>query len=234
MPPDAGPSPHALRERQYRFLARAFRDAPDAAWLERCRALRFPTGGGEPSLDEGYRQLRTYLDAMGEGAVDELAVDHARALLGAGAAKAAAAHPYASVHASRNRLLMQEARDAAVAAYARNGLRVAPGRAGEPEDHLATMLAFMAVLCRRTAEHERTGRDAEARSCLEEQRAFLEIQLLGWVPDFCAALGRQAETDYYRGFGRIALGWLRTDRDFLRTLTPTQRERPVAGGPGSS
>jgi TorA maturation chaperone TorD len=183
----------------YRWLSRLYRAEVDRTLLDQLRAMRDPEGCRDADLRDGYRLLRDSLqDEGGRDLLDDLAADYAKVFLGAGHAKGseAAAFPFASVYTSPKRIVMQEARDRAVQAYARRGLR-SGGIAGVPEDHLALLLAFMAILVD----------DAPAA----EQLDFLQQHLLNWVPAFCSDLEKHAATPFYRSIGKITSGWLRLD-----------------------
>ena len=117
--------------------------------------------------------------------------------------------PYESVHTSEGELLMQEARDRAVAAYRASGYSVAEG-CRVPEDHIAIELSFMAALASRAAQEledavdNRDGSEQQrAEKAVEAQAAFLEQSLLPWVPGFCDLLEARATTGFYRGVAQM-------------------------------
>ena len=52
------------------------------------------------------------------------------------------------------------------------------------------------------------GETARLDDCHQAQRDFLHDHLLEWVPGCLALVETHAETDYYRGTARLALGSL--------------------------
>lgn len=188
----------SMRASLYRLLSRTYRKEADEAFIKKLSAMAFP-GGGE--LDEAFALLKSYLSAMGENALEELAVDYAGAFLAAGKADGAAAIPVESLYGPE-RLFMQEAWEDAKACYARHGLGKLDG--DMMEDHLAAELEFMAYLCE--------------NSPAAEQKDFLEKHLLSWLEAFCADLERFAKTDFYKAFGRITLGYVRMERELLEAV----------------
>ena len=191
------------RDLLYRFLSRIYQSEVDEGLLQQLQQLVFPEDCGDPELEEGYKLIKSYLDNCPPDAATDLAVDYARVFLGAGLSKNSGAYPYASFYTSPKHILMQEARDDAVAAYASEGLCKDRSIGNFPEDHLALMLEFMAFLCRKE---------------LPKQLSFLRNNLLNWIPDFCADLERYAETSFYRGIAKITNSWLRMDCDTIAGL----------------
>lgn len=215
----------ANRAGMYSLLGRLYKSEIDAELLGRLKMLRFPVCGPDAELLAGFRQLELSLADLDTAAkstimLDELAADFARVFLGAGIAKGsdAAAFPYASVYTSPRKIIMQEARDQAVASFAAQGLSV-DGKAGDqPEDHLAILLEFMAFLCDRTQSMaDQTGVTTVLDELAEQQR-FLEQQLLNWVPKFCADLERHASTLFYQSLAGVTRSWLLFDRCCLESL----------------
>ncbi len=106
--------------------------------------------------------------------------------------------------------------------YAQAGLELA-GDVGEPPDHVALELGFMATLCGREAEAwdhvEDRGRASEAPSTLQRwQRDFLTRHLGVWLPAFAADLEKVAPGSVYTGVSALASTFIRHDRDLLTAL----------------
>ena len=192
----------------YRFLARAFRTAPDAAFIESMRAASDGHDADHP--------LAAFFSELAEADAEQLridvAADYNRLFLGMSANPVA---PYESVYTSDEGLLMQDARDCAVEAYRQWGLRV-PNDFDLPEDHLALELDFMGQLAERTRDALESGTDAEG--LLEAQRAFVEDHLCVWVPAFCDDVERAAQTSLFRGLAVLARQHVAADRETLAQL----------------
>lgn len=209
------------RNAMYRLLSRLYRCEADRPLLDSLKKTRLPIGCSDAGLCEGYDLIRLTLNGFTDETPDELAVDYAVTFLGAGTAKGTSmALPFASVYTSSKRILMQEARDRAVAAYSAKGLQTSPQLAGLPEDHLAILLDFMSFLCRSTkALAERDDFDEPGfKNALREQQAFLKQQLLNWVPLFCADVEKLAQTPFYRGVARLTGAYLRLDEQTVDNL----------------
>lgn len=183
----------------YEFLSRALDDADLPAEFFSALAQNPPHTGTE--LDGWARGLTgASPEAIGQARKD-VAADHAATLLGMARRPVS---PYESAHTSEDELLMQEARDRAVAAYRASGFSVAE-ECRVPEDHVAIELSFMAALANRAAQELENGTDGEnaAEKAIEDQAAFLEQSLLPWVPGFCDLLEARASTGFYRGVAQM-------------------------------
>lgn len=198
----------------YQLLARFYRQEVDRELLEQLHRLQFDADETLPEIMEGNQLLKVYLDQAGENALNELAVDYAKIFLGAGPTLGDGAYPYESVYTSPDRLLMQEARDQAVAIYASEGIQP-EGDFNEPEDHISIELSFMAFLCQKTLEAIRHNDEAAVNSYLKKQLNYLQDHLLSWVPMFCADILRLATTDFYKAISQITYGFLIMDMDVL-------------------
>ena len=200
------------RESLYRVLARLYRIEVDEPFLRQLSAMGFPAECDEPELAEGYRMLTAWLRDPGNDPLTDLAVDYARTFLGAGVFEDVAASPYESVYTSKERLIMQEARDQVLAVYNAGGLCLDES-AEIPEDHIALELEFLAHLCR---EILNTGDDrVRVSALLVEQKKFIERHIVNWIPAFCADIEKCASTDFYRALGKITRGFLRMELKIL-------------------
>jgi len=203
------------RETVYRLLARLYRTEVDDPLLLQLAEMGFPAECDEPELAEGYRMLTSWLRNPGSDPLTDLAVDYARVFLGAGVFEGVVASPYESVYTSRERLIMQEARDQVFASYRAKGLYSAEPMEF-PEDHIALELEFLAHLCRETLN---AGDDrALVSALLREQKEFIERHPGKWIPAFCADIEKCASTDFYRAVGKITLGFLTMDESILNDL----------------
>lgn len=197
----------------YEFLSHALDDADLPAEFFSALAQNPPQTGTE--LDGWARSLEGVSPEEVEQARKDVAADHAATLLGMARRPVS---PYESVHTSEGELLMQEARDRAVAAYRASGFSVAEG-CRVPEDHIAIELSFMAALASRAAQELEDAADSRdgsaqqrAEKVIEAQAAFLEQSLLPWVPGFCDLLEARAKTGFYRGVAQMLRAFMEEER----------------------
>ena len=205
------------REDIYRLLARLYRAEIDKALLEGLKRLSFPAQDAPGAWGEGTALLNGWLTGDASPDLHELAADYARVFLGAGVSDGRAAFPYESVYTSPERLIMQRARDEALACYREKGLAKSAGLV-EPEDHVAFELEFMALLCTEGRTAAEAGADRAAAASLAEQHAFLHGHLLNWVPAFCADVELYARSKLYRAVAKMTRGYLGLDCALLDRL----------------
>ena len=201
-----------MRERSlaYRFLSRAYRTAPDEAFI----AALCDASAHRPADDPLAVFFAELAEADDEALRIELAADYNRLFLGMGPHPVP---PYESVYTSPEGLLMQEARDQVLAAYRAQGLD-APDDFNLPEDHLALECAFVAELADRAAAACERGEDDAAGDLAALQRAFVDEHLGAWLPAFCADAEKRARTSFYRGLAALTREPGEADRAVLAEL----------------
>lgn len=186
----------------YSLLAGLYRNEVSQSSWDELSKLAFPRECPVPVLSEGYRQLEAYFKRPGRDPITDLAVDYARVFLGAGIAEGTAAYPYASVYTSAERLMMQEARDRALAMYTERQL----ARSAEfdvPEDHLSLELEFACRLAEDAKLALSRGDLAAAVTALQAQENFLTQEVLPWLPRFCEDVERYSQTQFYKAVAKI-------------------------------
>lgn len=104
--------------------------------------------------------------------------------------------PYASVYLSPDGLLGGAVADQVRRFFQRAGCSLDLTR--ESPDHVGQELAFLAFLVRAEAELLEGAEAAEVARLRRLQRRFLDEHLLGWLPVFVGALGRQGHPFYAR------------------------------------
>lgn len=218
------------RRNLYGLLARLYRTEVDNEFWTQLANLGFPSECGEGELAEGYGMLAAFIRQAGLDPLIDLAVDFARVFLGAGISEGIIAYPYESVYTSRERLIMQEARDHVLAAYRARGLDKR-GTLELPEDHISLELEFVAHLCRDTADAVAVNDWPAVSAHLGEQKKFLKNHLLNWVPAFCADIGKCAATDFYRALAKITNGYLRLDLRIIESMMAEASERTARLAP---
>ena len=201
----------------YRFLSRLFRVEVDQDLYDTLLAMRFPASTGAVLVDEGYRLICDYLSHADGTVLTELAVDYVRAFIGSGNDGFSAAYPFESVYTSPKRLMMQDARDEVLVLYHAAGLDKQESWK-EGEDHIALELEFEQILTERAVEACEAGDDEACLRLLLSQRNFLEDHLLAWYPMMAKDLETFPQTDFYRGLGKLTLGFLQNDLEFLNEV----------------
>lgn len=194
----------------YELLGRLFQREVDVELLRSLCEGRYPAHTGNDHLDEGYRGLVVFLNHRGERTGTELNVDYLHVFIGNTQDASHVAYPYESVYTSPDHLLMQDARDAVLAAY-RSEMITLVNEHNEPEDHMGFELAFCAVLLRRAVEALTAGNTARAIELVEKERTFVRDHLGVWVPEFASDVKRIAQTGFYRALADILLGYLEVD-----------------------
>jgi len=119
---------------------------------------------------------------------------------------------------------MQEARDRVAEAYLAEGLAA---ELGEPEDHIALELGFVAHLCSGAARLMAAGEMEAANRNLRAQSAFLADHLLNWAPRLCADVTRLATSGFYRSIAGITSAYLAIDHDLLAGLLADGERRVI-------
>lgn len=201
----------------YQFLSRLFRVEVDQELYDTLLDMKFPQNTGDTLVDEGYRMIRNYLSAADGAVLTELAVDYVRAFIGSGNDGFSAAYPYESVYTSPKRLMMQDARDEVLVIYRAAGLDKQESW-NEGEDHLALELEFEQILTERALAAFESGDEESCANYLLQQRNFLEDHVLSWYPMMAKDLQKFPRTDFYRGLGKLASGFLRSDLEFLEDV----------------
>ena len=205
------------RAATYGFLSRLFRKEVDADLLEELHGLHYRVSTGNALIDEGHRQVATYLSGIWANTVTELAADYMRVFFGHGYNGHAAAYPFESVYASEKRLLMQDARDEVLALYRAAGLSKQESWK-EGEDHIALEMEYMQVLAERTAKALEDGQEDDAYRLVKRQKNFLEDHLGAWAPLLCDQMRFFAKTDFYKGLANMTEGFLQTEEDLVEEL----------------
>ena len=177
----------------------------------------FPFGDHRPALREALSIVGSELarpDAASDTACARLQEDYTRLFV---APPPLPAPPWESLYRDRERLHFSEHTLEVRTAYQRHGL--AAGLLGrEPDDHLGFELDFMHRLATLAAELASPDREADQRTVLEDQRAFLDEHLLTWVPAWAEDVMAAAATNFYRGAASLTAAYLLLDRDIVGEL----------------
>lgn len=199
----------------YRTIAALYLEELDEAGIERLAAgIDGDADLGDPTMEEGWREIAAYLRHPDAGTRLELAVDFAGAILAAGSYEQRRATPYESVFTSEAGLLMQEARDDVYRLMCEAHLEVRD-ELHTPEDHLSFECEFMAALADRQAEALEQGRPGDALAVLRTQAEVHANHLLSWIDAYCDCLDEVAKTRFYRGVSKLTRGFIHLDADFI-------------------
>lgn len=200
----------------YTFLSQVFFKELTAEAVEALAGFECPEDVENEKLAQGYAMVRRYLSFASDDARTQLACEYARVFLAAGVytPKRDTAIPYESVFTSEERIVMQDARDDAVARYAADGFQVNPGL-HEPEDHLSFELEYLAHMSRRAAAAAEAGDAAALAHNVARQAEFIDGHLLNWVGRLREAAQGYAKLTFYIGMLLIAEGTLEESRAAL-------------------
>jgi TorA maturation chaperone TorD len=195
----------------YNLLARLYRLEVDPELLEEMQTLKLGSPEGDNLLLQGYRLMLSYLLQTSETSLVELAADYTRIFI---APDRNGAYPYESVYTSKERLLMQDARDQVLDIYRRAGLQRSD-EFNEPEDHLAFELEYMAFEAENQLAANQNSVWQAASEAVVRQEDFLKSHLLNWVPAFASDVTRLAKTSFYSGLAQMTIGFLELDQKNL-------------------
>lgn len=203
---------NAARKGFYEFLASMYKLELTDEQIGTLTKQDLPTDA--EYVGAGYATVKEYLRHRDSGTRQELAVDYARVFLCAGMYEQLMAPPYESVYTSEEHLLMQDARDSAVAFYLGEELGL-PADNTTPEDHLSFEFQFMAKLIERAGAALDAGDEARYAELCTKQRAFFDEHLANWVPRLCADVRAYAQTAFYRGVADITEGFLQLEDQMI-------------------
>ena len=210
--------PAVERPLAYRWLAGLFAGELTA---EALKAYAAPDGravlaslDAEPAFKPVVARIRALAaepDRLRERALD-LAADYGLIFLGVGGPRTA--HPYASAYLSEKGTLFQGPTSDMAEMLRRLDISVIDTMK-EPPDHIAIELSVVAELAERTEAAALRGDRKEARRLQSEQAAFVDAQLLTWVPDFAADCREHDRSGFYGDLATALAAYLNTDRERL-------------------
>ncbi|MBQ9067621.1 MAG: molecular chaperone TorD family protein [Eggerthellaceae bacterium] len=163
----------------------------------------------DEALSGAIGLIEGYLASEGSSKLD-LDRDYAKAFCGAGSTNKDSAYPFESFYTSKERLLMQEARDDALRWYRRFGVQKADDW-HDCEDHVGVELEFVVHLIDEWRRAAAEGNEARAAELLLAQRDFERTHLANWLPLFAIDVRRRARTDFYIGLAQLADAYVAQD-----------------------
>ena len=172
--------------------------------------LRQPTITGE--IGEGINLMKSFVEERKGGDKSEtlrlIAADRARLLHTRGSGRFSLCE--SAYRSDKSALEVMET-------YREEGVKLPEG-CKEPPDYLGFELDFMRFLCSREAEAWMGGDVDRALELLEKQEKFLREHLDSWIPSFCEAALKRAETSFYKGVLKLVKGFIRQDRLLLEEV----------------
>ena len=203
----------------YGFLSRLYEKEVDTDLLDQMCAMKLRKSTGNPDVDSANELLHAYLSQRWERTEEDLRIDYARTFFGNGMNGNDAAYPFESVHTSPEHIMMQDARDEVLALYRSEGFEKSEDFK-DNEDHIAVELAFEKILVEKAlAAVKAEDLPAMAKSfCV--QYNFLCDHLLNWVPLLAGGIEHFSKTDFYRAVGRMTMGFLHEEKEFLEEILP--------------
>jgi anaerobic sulfite reductase subunit A len=203
------------RAQWYDFLSRVYLYEADEKQLAAIARLK-PASGCKEFADS-VAELASCAAKLGRGDVDDLAADYARTFLSAGVATGIAAFPYESVYTDRQRgKAAAGAPNIAVEkCYAAHGVEANEKGFHVPADHLGLETAFMASLCRESAEALDKGDEKSYREKGAEQEQFWTEHLGRWVMPFRHDLEKYALTPYYKAVAKVTGSFMKMEKEML-------------------
>lgn len=178
------------------------------------------------SLHTWERLLETILQ-LGQGDRDALAATHVS--LFAVGSPAVPCPPFESAYYDTESMSAGWVLSALEREYSTVGLRVAE-QIGEPADHVAVELAYVALLCGREADAWNTGDAKRAREMLRRERSFLEHHLAVWLPSLLATLEQRATATVYPQLVELLDSFVQYDTQLVRALATLDHDQNGATG----
>ena len=76
----------------------------------------------------------------------------------------------------------------------------------------------MHKLCEMAKEKTEGADEKGLLEILDDQKTFLDVHLLKWVPDWSGDVVKSAETDFYKGAAQLLDAYLRLDSQMLEAF----------------
>ena len=182
-----------------RVLWHLWHQAPREEVLKELEAFftEWPLGEERDDVQAGLALMKNGLTADFKA----LSMDYADLFVGPDVLKAA---PWGSVYLNEEQTTFGETTLAVRDFFRQHGMEVETGER-EPDDHLGLMFAFIAWLGEQGLEQNEVE---PLQPCFCSLRTFLSEHLLTWAPRVCELVEERAETDFYKGLGKVTAGVL--------------------------
>ncbi len=192
------------------LLGKLLYEFPDAAWLQSLADEAvfddIPFGAHQPAVAAGLALLQQWAQENRNGQLDfdALRSDYTRLLIVPGKLFAP---PWESAQVDSERQIFQEETLEVRGWYRRFGLQ-SEHLYSEPDDHIGLELAFLAHMAQLALAAHAEGDQPRVVEMLAAERAFLTEHPLRWAPAWCAQIGQNARTDFFRGLALMTDGVL--------------------------
>jgi len=198
---------HLARADVYRLLSACYYQ-PDDAFLEEEVFSQLKTALAKASPG-GVIDAAALDDCFKSSGVEVLMLDYSRLFLGP---FEILAKPYGSVYLDGEKIVMGDSTMQALELYRKGGFDVAEDFLEMP-DHIAVELEFLYLLSFRIGKD---SDDEERARLIALKQKFLEEHLGRWVGTLSEAIGKGAQTDFYKQLANLTEQFVRED---LQALT---------------
>jgi TorA maturation chaperone TorD len=169
-----------------------------------------PFADDDPHIAEGIALLDAWVRESASRELAEVVADlnreWLRLLVGYGEPEAP---PWAAYYFEKDPLIFGSKTLEVRRWYARYGLEL-ERKYHEPDDHLGLMLQFLALLISKECDAWKTDDIDAIERYRQEQRNFLEQNILPWIPHWQALVDHKARNPFYRGLALLISGTLQT------------------------
>lgn len=191
----------------YGFLARVFRNEPDAELVAVVNA--------EPFLDAlseiGIRFDSKFSKEPKETIIENLAVEFTRLFLGPG--------PHISPHESVHHELKQGKwgtlwgdSTVEVKKFMESAGMNRLSHADLLPDHVSVELEFMQLLTQREAQERKKRDDINVKYCFDMEKYFIEWHLYRWVPSFCDKIISSSDVSFFRTMAELTKNFIEFEK----------------------
>lgn len=191
--------------------------------MEIWEILQIPSS---PDVQAGKTLLESFFAELGQESADEeverLAAEYASLFLGVGSKTVS---PCESVYRSNSGMLYQSALFEVQQIYSEVGMAKSD-QYGEPDDHIAVELMYMARLCEMTQEADKTEA-GQAHRYLSLQQKFLQDHLLPWVLHFSQDLIDAAPPGFYKAVAYLLKGYTQIDSSMIELMVQELNQKQV-------
>ena len=201
---------HLARADVYRLLSACYYQ-PDDAFLEEEVFSQLKTALAKASPG-GVIDAAALDDCFKSSGVEVLLLDYSRLFLGP---FEILAKPYGSVYLDGEKVVMGDSTMQALELYREGGFDVAEDFLEMP-DHIAVELEFLYLLSFRIGK---ASDDEERSHLIVLKQKFLEEHLGRWVGTLSEAIGKGAQTDFYKRLADLTEQFVRED---LQELTEVE------------
>jgi TorA maturation chaperone TorD len=219
----------AARLFAYKFLSRVYLEEPNKDFINIVMSngflSSFPYKKENEQIQVGITLVNKNLSKMKESLnLDDLITDYTHLFIGPDKLPSP---PWESVYRGEKRLVFGDHTIQVRRAYQEYNLL--PERLNqEPDDHIGYELDFMYHLNEKIIRRLKKGDMPTVKKMLVSQKNFLNEHLGKWIADFTADVEKNAWSDFFKGFAKILLGFIKQEKVEINSLL-----RELRGGSAS-